>query len=179
MLDCVLFMKEGGVDIHSKKGILFLVQVDHLSGEWLGQAMDVFYKAGASNVQIVPTMTKKNRPSYMIYIDCKTEYSDAIEALIPVEFNTGGWHRIETKHRYLHNQKVQRPLRICSENVRFDYMVVGKRFENGNVRPEHDNVLELKKKIMKVFSIYKSYGEVYQMAMTILINNGDGSRITI
>lgn len=165
--------------IHSKDGILFLVQVDHLSGEWIGQVIDIFYKAGASNVQVVPAMTKKNRPSYMVYIDCKMEHSEAIEALIPIELNTGGWHRIETEHRYLHNQTIQSKLTICKEKLCVEWMVEGKRFESGNLRPEHDNVMALKEEIADKFLIHKSYGEVYQMAIAALQSNQNGIQIAI
>jgi len=165
--------------VHSKEGILFLIQVDHLSGEWIGQAIDVFYKAGASNVQVVSAITKKNRPSYMVYIDCKAEYSEAIEALIPMELNTGGWHRIETEHRFLHNQIIHNKLIIQSENDYLEFIVEGKRFESGSMRPEHDNVIALKDEIAERFAIHKSYGEVYQMAMTTLQSNQDSIRIML
>ena len=45
--------------LYSKEGMLLLVQVDHLNGELLGEVIDHFYEAGAKNVQIVSTITKK------------------------------------------------------------------------------------------------------------------------
>lgn len=35
------------MDIYSKEGLLILVQIDHLSGELLGNVIEDFYDAGA------------------------------------------------------------------------------------------------------------------------------------
>ncbi|MGM9530246.1 nickel insertion protein, partial [Intestinibacter sp.] len=86
---------------NSKKGTIFIAQVDHLSGECIGQAIELFYNRGASNVQVIPTITKKNRPSYIFFIDCREQYKDTIEETIFKELNTGGLHIIETIHKYL------------------------------------------------------------------------------
>ena len=48
------------MNFYSKEAVLFLVQVDHLSGEILGDVVDSFYAAGAKNVQIISSITKKN-----------------------------------------------------------------------------------------------------------------------
>lgn len=56
------------MEIHSKNGLVFMVQVDHLTGECVGQAIDHLYGAGAANVQVVSAITKKNRPSYMFLL---------------------------------------------------------------------------------------------------------------
>ena len=39
---------------YDKEGLIFLVQLDHLSGELLGDAVDSFYKVGAKNI-VTPT----------------------------------------------------------------------------------------------------------------------------
>ena len=57
------------MDIHTKDGQVFMVQVDHLSGEQIGQSIGRFYAVGASNVQVISAITKKNRPSYVFFID--------------------------------------------------------------------------------------------------------------
>lgn len=47
---------------YSKKGLLFLIQADHLTGELPGDVIDSFYQAGAKNVQASSTVTKKTVP---------------------------------------------------------------------------------------------------------------------
>ena len=69
------------MDIHSKDGLVFMVQADHLSGECVGQAIGHLYTAGAANVQVVPAITKKNRPSYLFFIDCRPDSADRVEAV--------------------------------------------------------------------------------------------------
>lgn len=71
-----------------------------MDGEIIGSVIDSFYEAGAKNVQIVTAVTKKNRPSYMIFVDAREKDADAIEQVIVEECGSSGWHRIETCHRY-------------------------------------------------------------------------------
>lgn len=54
--------------VYKREALLYVVQVDHLTGESVGQSIDLFYAAGASNVQVVSAVTKKNRPSYMFFM---------------------------------------------------------------------------------------------------------------
>jgi hypothetical protein len=44
--------------------------VDDVSGEVLGYLMEKMYAEGALDVQIMPTVTKKNRPGYVIVVLC-------------------------------------------------------------------------------------------------------------
>ena len=76
------------MDIHSKDGLVFMVQADHLSGECVGQAIGHLYTAGAANVQVVPAITKKNRPSYLFFIDCRPDSADRVEEAIAAPWNS-------------------------------------------------------------------------------------------
>lgn len=42
--------------------------VDDVTGEVLGYVVEKLYEAGALDVQILPTITKKNRPGYVIFV---------------------------------------------------------------------------------------------------------------
>ena len=86
------------MDIYTKTGLLFVIQVDHLSGEIIGDLIESFYSAGAKNVQVISTITKKNRPAYMIVVDGNEASADEIERVIVEECGSSGWHRISTKH---------------------------------------------------------------------------------
>ena len=71
----------------------------------MGQSIDLFYAAGASNVQVVSAVTKKNRPSYIFFINRKTERADTVEGTIVRELHPVGGGELsavcsgETFHR--------------------------------------------------------------------------------
>lgn len=159
------------MDSHSKKGTIFIAQVDHLSGECIGQTIDLFYNRGASNVQVIPTITKKNRPSYIFFIDCREQYIDDIEETIFKELNTGGLHRIETIHKYLRNEFIKLNITINFKEKLFDFLLEGKKIGDGDINPESDNIIDLKKKIYSKFNQILSYNEVYSLAKDIFLNS--------
>ncbi len=155
---------------HEKEGVVFMAQVDHLSGEQLGYSIGRFYDAGAKNVEVIPSITKKNRPSYVIFIDCKEEIAKEIEDLIPQELGVGGWHVIDTIHRYLHNEILKKKRYIWSleDGRKYELEIEGKLFENGNLRPEHDSVISLQEKIVELFSVFVPYAKIYHVLMDSL-----------
>ena len=132
--------------LYSKEGLLFLVQIDHLNGELLGDIIDSFYEAGAKNVQIVSTITKKNRPSYMIFIDAREAYAEAIEEIIVKDCGSSGWHRISTCHRHTDVSIITKDVRIKTQKAEYDFQLQGKVINDdvSNARPEYENCVRLK-----------------------------------
>ena len=133
--------------IHTKDGLMFLVQVDHLTGELLGDIIDKFYKAGAKNVQVVSSITKKNRPSYMIFIDGRPETAAAIEYVIVKDCGSSGWHRIGTEHCYTNVSMISRNITVQIGSGSYEYEIQGKVIDDdiNTVRPEHDSCAALQK----------------------------------
>ena len=168
------------MNIFTKKGLVFIVQVDHLSGENLGQVINYFYDAGASNVQIIPTITKKNRPAYLFFIDSKSEYSDNIEEIIARELSSGGWHRINTEHRHLSAELIKQEILVMSESGGFDFVVEGKQIgdERFNIRPEYQNCIALKHEIFQKLGIHISLPEAFYKISEVL-NNIDKREILV
>lgn len=160
------------MNIFTKSGLLFIVQVDHLSGEFLGQTIDYFYEAGASNVQIVSSITKKNRPAYIFFIDCKSEKADQIEKVIISELKSGGWHRICTEHRHLSTDLIRIPVAIKTGSDSFDFIIEGKQFGSAtvNIRPEHDNCVALRNELFNRYSLEVSLTEVYHKIFAVLMD---------
>lgn len=158
------------MNIFTKKGLVFIVQVDHLSGENLGQAISYLYDAGASNVQIIPTITKKNRPAHLFFIDCRSDYADNIEDIIARELTSGGWHRIDTEHRHLCTDIIKHPVVVKSEFGSFDFIIEGKQIgdERPNIRPEHQNCTALKDAIFQKLGIKISLNEVHYKISEVL-----------
>ncbi len=82
------------MQILQKERLLFLVQCDNLEGEQAAPAMESLYEAGAKNVQLLSSLTKKGRPGYVFLIDGDEASADAIESVIVKELGVTGWHRI-------------------------------------------------------------------------------------
>ena len=133
--------------LYSKEGLLFLIQVDHLNGELIGNIIESFYEAGAKNVQVVSAITKKNRPSYMIFVDGREKDAEAIERVIVEECGSSGWHRIETCHRHTNVSILRKDITIHTANAIYEYQVEGKVIDDdtANARPEYENCASLKK----------------------------------
>lgn len=157
------------MEIKSKNGLLYIVEIDHLSGECIGQAIEKFYVAKASNVQVVSALTKKNRPSYTFLIDTKPEYADEMENLIIRELSAGGWHRVETTHRFIANEVTYTPITLICRGKKISFSAQGKAFDGGNIRPESNCVDEMRKKILEVFGEAVSYSTAYNI-LTAAVN---------
>ena len=158
------------MNICSKSSIVFLVQVDHLSGECVGQSIESLYQAGAANVQVMSTITKKNRPAYLYLIDCRLENEEKIETTIINELGTGGWHRIDTVHRYLKNKILKRKISVTNDTQDFDFILEGKEIETGKVRPEYDNVVKLKNVISEKLHQSIGFSELYNHVVSVLLD---------
>ena len=88
------------INKYSKPRILIIAMCDNITGEAVGESFDSLYGAGAKNVQIMNTITKKNRPGYLYVIDCDELCVDGIEEVLIREIGTTGWHRINSEHCY-------------------------------------------------------------------------------
>lgn len=159
-------------DIFSKKGILFIVQIDHISGEIIGSIFDCLYQAGALNVQCLHTITKKNRPGNLFLIDTPPEKADIIEKLIINELDSTGWHRIETDHRHVPVEIIHKEIKVVQDICKFEFEVKGKRRKGipESVRPEHSCCQELKEKIRISSGIDISLKQIYMKLQAVLWN---------
>lgn len=157
------------MDFFSKEGLLFVVEIDHISGECAGAAISRFYDVGASNVQAISALTKKNRPSYVFLIDCKPQHADAIENVITTELSTGGWHKIQTEHRYIKNQIIPKNIILKHNCQKYDFTAHGKLFDSGCIRPEHDSIEALRNFAKNKLSKNITYTEAYSMISAALL----------
>ncbi|MDC7286570.1 DUF111 family protein [Blautia schinkii] len=134
------------MQIYSKNGVILYVQADHLPGEILGSVIDYLYEAGACNVQVIPTVTKKNRPGYIFLIDTKEDYAEAVERVLIRELKVTGWHRISTEHRHLAVDYVKKQIQIQGRDFAVDMELEGKvaHGECVSLRPEHRSCARMK-----------------------------------
>ncbi|KOO42985.1 hypothetical protein AMD01_17795 [Priestia koreensis] len=66
------------------------VNLDDISGEWLGYVMDQLFEAGANDVFYTPIYMKKNRPGVMLQVLCSTQFLEEIERIVFQETTTLG-----------------------------------------------------------------------------------------
>ncbi len=81
-----------------KNGTLILAQVDHLTGEELGFAIDQIVSWGAHNVYVFPGITKKNRSGCVLLIDIDPNEETKWAKLLAEELSIYGYHRILSSH---------------------------------------------------------------------------------
>jgi len=79
--------------------LLILAQVDHACGDVISSVMEQLSTAGARNVHLVPSLTKKGRPGYLLYVDVPEDCLEAVERLLSVELGVLGWRLLAAEHR--------------------------------------------------------------------------------
>lgn len=134
---------------HGMQGTLVMVQIDHLSGELLGGLSDRLIEKGAQNVQIIPTLSKKSRPAYLLLIDTPRECLPDLEEFLVSELGVTGWHRIPTEHAYIATQVVSCTMVFPTQTDLLEIEVYGKRIEQAcaSARPEHDVCRRVQKRL--------------------------------
>lgn len=83
----------------SATSLLVLAQVDHACGDIISSVMEQLSAAGARNVHLVPSLTKKGRPGYLLFVDVPAAHLEAIERLLSVELGVLGWRVMSAEHR--------------------------------------------------------------------------------
>jgi pyridinium-3,5-bisthiocarboxylic acid mononucleotide nickel chelatase len=66
------------------------VNLDNISGEWLGYVMDLLFDAGANDVFYTPIYMKKNRPAVLLQLLCSIKKVSAMKEILFKETTTLG-----------------------------------------------------------------------------------------
>ena len=137
--------------IYEKPGNIILVQTDHVQGEIIGTIIGDLYEAGAFNVQVIPTITKKNRPGYLFFIDAVPGGDPQIESIIIHELGATGWHQISSNHRHVETEIWEREVRFdTSEGVlHFTVLIKVIKEKPKVMRPEHSSCLAIREALHK------------------------------
>lgn len=145
-----------------------MAMCDNITGEAVGESFDKLYEAGAKNVQVMNTITKKNRPGYLYVIDCDEQCADDIENVLIREVGTTGWHRINSQHCYTDVDYLEKTVVFSYGTDAFEQKVSCKYSPNvpEPYRIERDCLEELAKKIWKSFSIHISVQRLSQLLIS-------------
>jgi uncharacterized protein (DUF111 family) len=155
------------------QGTLVMVQIDHLSGELLGGLADRLIEKGAQNVQMIPTLSKKGRPAYLVLIDTSREHLPDLEEFLVSELGVTGWHRIPTEHTHIATQVVSCTMVFPMQTKLLEIEVYGKRIKQDltSIRPEHDVCRRVQKSLSVEHGVDVSLHEVERLVEQAL-NSG-------
>jgi len=95
-----------------KPAKLVQFQVDHLTGEEVGHLIESLGALGASSVQAVPSVGKKNRPGHVVFADLGSNGDLDAVARLTARFGIFGFHVVETTHYYCGTAITQRELAV-------------------------------------------------------------------
>ncbi len=94
--------------------VLILAQVDNASGENIAHVMASIHDAGAHNINLVPSLTKKGRPGYLLIMDVPAPALPQIENLLVTELGLLGWRRLVSQH-------ISLPTEISQHNLVLEF----------------------------------------------------------
>lgn len=127
---------------------LLETNVDDVSGEVLGYTLERLYGEGALDVQIQPTVTKKNRPGHIISVMCRKEDFPKISKILTEETGTLGIRTGIAQKRYTLKREIKEvdvDIPGYKGKVRVK-MATDDKGDVVNVKPEYEDVKKIAKK---------------------------------
>lgn len=139
------------MEVSNKPRKLFVVQSDNINGEGAGAALEALYKAGAKNVQIISTITKKNRPGYLFVVDGDERSTAAIQEVILHELQVTGWHELPSNHCYVSVTEEEKDVRITVGEKQFTERIARKlsSADPEIIRPEYESCRRIQELLLK------------------------------
>ena len=119
------------------KGVELKCNIDDMTGEALGAAIDVLLENGARDVFFTPIQMKKNRPAVMLTCLSAAEDADRLCALILAHTTTFGVRR---------SPYVGKGLPVHYTQKQTPYGLIRIKHAPDKSKPEYDDVLEAAKK---------------------------------
>ncbi len=160
-----------------RKSHIILAQVDHLSGEVLGFAVEKIMDCGARNVQLIPTITKKNRPGSIMIIDTDTECEEKVSRFLAQELKITGYHRIETSHVFQRVSFEARNLRIrrngTEATCRCNIKIIGEPSAPLAKDMEHDSLVTVREAVERELGCCIPLNDLRTMIEARLGGEGD------
>lgn len=166
-----------------KEARLIFAQVDHVSGEVTGFAIGKIMELGANNVQLIPTITKKNRPGNIIIIDSDAEREGVIARFLASELKISGYHRIDTTHVFQKVSFLKKSLNVKvnggKRSFQFEAKVIGDPAEPLSVDIEHDFLVKVQEILNTALNYSISLTELRTIIESRLKESGDEITVEI
>ena len=127
--------------------LLLMAQVDDVPGELIGEFIQRAVDIGAKNVQVVPSITKKNRPGYIVYVDVAESFENDIAALFGAELGTWGYRIIAAEHKHFEIERFDVQVKVCASQVEHEFALRAKRISQAEVftrvKVEYDDLSKI------------------------------------
>ncbi|MFX1580423.1 MAG: nickel insertion protein [Promethearchaeota archaeon] len=78
--------------------MLLMINVDNISGEVIPYLIETSIERGANNVHVVPAITKKGRPEYLLFVDVNEEMLEPVVGFLLAELGSLGYRIIRDEH---------------------------------------------------------------------------------
>ncbi|MFX1381507.1 MAG: nickel pincer cofactor biosynthesis protein LarC [Promethearchaeota archaeon] len=123
--------------------------VDDVSGEILGNFIKSLESENILDVQVIPSITKKNRPSHIIQVLCLPKYKFQIIEMIIEELGTLGV-RVNTIERVCIDRKIEkRTIEVNNKKyeirVKISFINLPKEQKIINIKPEYEDLKKISK----------------------------------
>ena len=132
---------EGNSELESDRVSILETNLDNVTGELMGNIFNILMNKGARDVSIIPTLTKKNRPGYLLRVIAKPVDCDVLSELIIRETGTLGVRVIPFVHRNIASRKIV-PVQFHINGIEVEISIkvgmIGKDIIS--VKPEYEDV---------------------------------------
>lgn len=122
--------------------------VDDVSGEILGYTFERLYEEGALDVQIIPTVAKKNRPGHIIQVICKEEKEGDLARVLIQETGSLGIRTSRTQKRF-YLERETKSIDVQISDFRGEVRVKVAKDSEGklvNIKPEYEDAKKVARK---------------------------------
>ncbi len=123
--------------------------VDDVSGEILGNFVNILGNEDILDIQIIPSITKKNRPGHVIKIICEPSHSYDLILKTLRELGTLGVRFYSSKRvcvdRKIVNEKIEINGKWYELNFKISFIKKGEKTEVINVKPEFEDLRVISK----------------------------------
>ena len=92
--------------------ILLLAQVDHACGDIIASVTEELLALGVQNVNLVPSLTKKGRPGYLLFVDLPETLLGRVEQVLATELGILGWRILSAEHRKARVREAEQQVRL-------------------------------------------------------------------
>lgn len=127
--------------------IVLETDVDDVTGEIIGNFIHKMENSKILDLQVIPSITKKNRPSYVIKILCDPTMSDKVLEDIFTELGTLGVRISKTKRvcieREIETIKISLDQEEHEIKYKISYFIKDKERKIINIKPEYDDLKKI------------------------------------
>ncbi|WP_245462484.1 nickel insertion protein [Rhizobium sp. CCGE532] len=128
-----------------------MTQIDDAPGELLGHVVEKMGEMGAKNVQLLPSLGKKGRPSYVLLVDINAEDEPDFAALLVGDLGVWGYRVLESQHKHFDIRRYRTQLQLTWAGGEVTFPLRIKRILNDGVfmraKAEHDDLVAIAEQI--------------------------------